>query len=111
MAEEKKDIGGEKQNINEEPEKKLSFFIENIMAQQVDPIKKYEEIHFVDKSKPVWNYSLLTDEDVINFQKGTNYQLYKKFGSHSLQVHNSLGYILLCMGAQCNGRFGNWQFQ
>ena len=39
--------------------------------------KKYEEANFVDTTKPVWNYSLLTDEDVANYQNGTNYQLYK----------------------------------
>ena len=26
--------------------------------------QKYEELNFIDTSKPVWNYSLLTDEDV-----------------------------------------------
>ena len=41
--------------------------------------RPYEEVHFVDASKPVWNYSLLTDEDVRNYQAGTNYALYEKF--------------------------------
>ena len=41
--------------------------------------KKYEEEHFVDINRPVWNYSLLTDEDVSNYQDGTNYCLYEKF--------------------------------
>ena len=36
---------------------------------------KYEQENFVDASKNVWNYSLLTDEDIRNFQNGTNYQL------------------------------------
>ena len=31
--------------------------------------KKYEDIHFVDSTKPVWNYSLFSDEDIKNFQK------------------------------------------
>ncbi|MEP6700822.1 MAG: hypothetical protein ABJA85_05885, partial [Bacteroidota bacterium] len=25
--------------------------------------EKYEDLNFIDSSKPVWNYSLLTDED------------------------------------------------
>ena len=37
----------------------------------------YEDTHFIDTSKSVWNYSLLTDEDVANYQAGKNYQLYK----------------------------------
>ena len=35
--------------------------------------KKYEEEVFVDTSKPVWNYSLLTDEDELNYQQGTHH--------------------------------------
>ena len=33
--------------------------------------KRYEELNFVDTTKPAWNYSLLTDEDVTNYQDGT----------------------------------------
>ena len=36
-------------------------------------VPKYEEIHFVDSSKPVWNYSLFTEEDTHNFQNGIHY--------------------------------------
>ncbi len=35
---------------------------------------KYEEIHFVDSTKPVWNYSLFTEDDIENFRNGTHYQ-------------------------------------
>src|ERR1035437_845711 len=48
--------------------------------------KKYEEIHFVDSTKPVWNYSLFTEEDISNFQYGTHYSLYKLFGNKQLEV-------------------------
>jgi 1,4-alpha-glucan branching enzyme len=54
--------------------------------------KKYEEIHFVDSTKSVWNYSLFTVEDIDNFKNGTHYSLYKKFGSHPLTVLNKPGY-------------------
>ena len=52
-------------------------------AQPVAPITKerYEDGNFVDTSNPVWNYSVLYDDDVANFQNGTHYSLYKKFGS------------------------------
>jgi 1,4-alpha-glucan branching enzyme len=53
--------------------------------------KKYEELHFIDTAKPVWNYSLLSDEDVINFQAGTNYSMYKFLGNKQLQVLETWG--------------------
>lgn len=48
--------------------------------------KKYEEIHFVDTSQPVWNYSLFTEEIIRNFQNGTNYNLYEYFGNKQIEV-------------------------
>ncbi len=77
-------------------------------------IKKYEETLFVDTSKPVWNYSLLTNEDVLNYQNGTNYQLYKKFGSHSIQVNGEWG-MYFCVWApnatsvSVKGNFNDWK--
>ncbi len=53
--------------------------------------KKYEELHFIDTAQPVWNYSLLSDEDVINFQAGTNYSMYKFLGNKQLQVLETWG--------------------
>lgn len=76
--------------------------------------KKYEESHFVDTSKPVWNYSILSDDDVRNFQNGTNYQLYKKFGSHSIQVNEVWG-MYFCVWApngtsvSVKGNFNHWK--
>src|SRR2546430_12573813 len=60
--------------------------------------KSYEDEHFIDTSKLVWNYSLLTDEDVKNYQDGTNYRLYEKFGSHSKKVNNVWG-MYFCVWA------------
>jgi 1,4-alpha-glucan branching enzyme len=60
--------------------------------------KKYEEENFVDTSKTVWNYSILTDDDVTNYQNGTHYSLYKKFGSHSIQVNDVWG-VYFCVWA------------
>lgn len=76
--------------------------------------KKYEDLNFVDTSLPVWNYSVLTDEDVTNYQQGTNYQLYKKFGSHSIQVNERWG-MYFCVWApnatavSVKGNFNHWK--
>jgi len=53
---------------------------------------RYEEQHFVDSARPVWNYSLFTDEDVRNFQNGTNYRLYQHFGAHEREVLGKKGF-------------------
>lgn len=75
--------------------------------------KKYEEENFVDTSRAVWNYSILTDEDVKNYQQGTNYSLYEKFGSHSIQVNDVWG-VYFCVWApnatsiSVVGNFNHW---
>jgi 1,4-alpha-glucan branching enzyme len=77
-------------------------------------VKKYEDTHFVDISKPVWNYSLLTDDDVTNYQSGTHYSLYEKFGSHSIQVNDIWG-MYFCVWApnatsvSVTGNFNHWK--
>ncbi|MCH5718678.1 hypothetical protein [Niabella hibiscisoli] len=43
--------------------------------------ESFEKKNFIDTTKPVWNYSILTEEDITNFQNGSNYTLYEKFGS------------------------------
>ena len=75
--------------------------------------EKFEKENFIDTSKAVWNYSLLTDEDVRNFQDGTNYSLYEKFGSRSLRVNNVWG-MYFCVWAPnatfvfVTGNFNEW---
>jgi len=73
----------------------------------------YELKVFVDTTKPVWNYSLFNEEDVNNFQNGTHYSLYKKFGSHSLTVLNKEGYYFAVWAPNATrvnviGDFNNW---
>jgi len=76
--------------------------------------KAYEDDNFVDSTGPVWNYSLLTEEDVSNYQQGTNYQLYKKFGTHSIKVHGTWG-MYFCVWApnatavSVIGNFNDWK--
>lgn len=47
---------------------------------------RYEDIHFVDTARPVWNYSRFTDEAIRNFQQGTCYDAYQYFGNKQLEV-------------------------
>lgn len=48
--------------------------------------RPYELVHFVDTTRPVWNYSLFTDEVIRNFQQGTCYDAYLYFGNHQRTV-------------------------
>ncbi len=75
--------------------------------------KKYEEEHFVDSAKSVWNYSLFTDEDISNFQNGTHYSLYNLFGSHQIEVLNTNGYYFAVWAPNATfisvtGNFNDW---
>ncbi len=54
--------------------------------------KRYEDIYFVDSARPVWNYSLFSDEDIRNFQAGTLYRAYELFGAHDISVLGRRGY-------------------
>lgn len=74
---------------------------------------KYEEIHFVDSTKNVWNYSLFTDEDIKNFQQGTHYSLYTLFGSRPARVLDTDGYYFAVWAPNASyisvkGNFNNW---
>src|SRR6266516_3032577 len=75
---------------------------------------KYEEEHFVDTSKAVWNYTLLTKDDVKNYQQGTHYSIYEKFGSHSIRVNETWG-MYFCVWApnatsvSVIGNFNHWK--
>ena len=75
--------------------------------------KKYEEIHFVDSTKPVWNYSRFSDEDIRNFQHGTLYRAYDLFGSHETEVLGKQGYYFAVWAPNATyisviGEFNNW---
>jgi len=76
-------------------------------------MKKYEEIHFVDSTKPVWNYSFFTEEHVRNFQQGTHYRLYELFGSHEITVLDNSGYYFAVWAPNATyvsviGNFNDW---
>lgn len=74
---------------------------------------KYEDIHFVDSTKAVWNYSLFSDEDISNFQNGTHYRLYNFFGSHRVDVLGTTGYYFAVWAPNATyvsviGNFNDW---
>ena len=76
-------------------------------------ISKYEDIHFVDSTKPVWNYSLFNEEDITNYKNGTHYSLYNKFGSHAVKVLNTNGFYFSVWAPNATavsviGNFNNW---
>lgn len=91
---------------------------ENIIKNNDDSssstVTRYEDQNFVDTTKPVWNYSLLYDDDVLTFQQGTNYSLYKKFGSKPIAVMGREGYYFCVWAPNATqvsviGDFNNWK--
>ncbi len=85
-----------------------------ILQQQNTAGHKYEEEHFVDSTKPVWNYSLFKEEDISNFQKGTLYNGYEFFGSHKQTVLNTDGYYFAVWAPNATavsviGNFNGWK--
>jgi 1,4-alpha-glucan branching enzyme len=76
-------------------------------------IERYEDKNFVDQSKPVWNYSLLYDDDVAYFQAGSHYSIYKKFGSKRITVFDTEGYYFCVWAPNATkvsviGNFNHW---
>jgi 1,4-alpha-glucan branching enzyme len=76
--------------------------------------KKYEDIHFVDSTKPVWNYSIFTEADIRNFQAGTLYRAYELFGSHQWEVLGQSGYYFAVWAPNATaisvvGNFNDWK--
>jgi 1,4-alpha-glucan branching enzyme len=74
---------------------------------------RYEDANFVDTTRAVWNYSLLYDDDIITFQNGTNYQLYKKFGAKRTTVLGREGFHFTVWAPHATevsviGAFNHW---
>ena len=81
--------------------------------QDIDRTTRYEDQNFVDTSKPVWNYSILYDDDVAYFQAGSHYSIYKKFGSKRLTVLDRDGYYFCVWAPNATqvsviGNFNEW---
>jgi 1,4-alpha-glucan branching enzyme len=83
--------------------------------EKYDERQRYEEIHFVDSTGPVWNYSLFTDEDIKNYQAGTHYRLYELFGAHHITVLDKKGYYFSVWAPNATyisviGNFNDWNY-
>ncbi len=77
---------------------------------------KYEEEHFIDTLKPVWNYSLFNAEDIKNFKAGTLYNGYEKFGCHFLKLLDKEGFYFSVWAPNATkvsviGDFNGWKNQ
>jgi 1,4-alpha-glucan branching enzyme len=80
---------------------------------QTNAVIRYEDANFVDTQKPVWNYSILYDDDIETFQNGTHYRLYEKFGSKQLEVLGQSGYYFAVWAPNATkiavvGDFNEW---
>ncbi|HEY4149702.1 MAG TPA: 1,4-alpha-glucan branching protein GlgB [Chitinophagaceae bacterium] len=76
--------------------------------------RRYEEDHFIDTTGKVWNYSMLSAEDIRNFQHGTHYRLYEKFGSHLHRVNETAGVYFAVWAPNATsisviGNFNDWR--
>jgi 1,4-alpha-glucan branching enzyme len=101
-------------------EKKTTSVVEGAKKEEIQrssnpnsPPKRYEDIHFVDSTKSVWNYSRFSNEDIENFQRGTHYRLYELFGSHAANVLGTKGYYFSVWAPNATyvsviGNFNDW---
>lgn len=76
-------------------------------------IPSYEQVHFVDSSKPVWNYSLFNEETIRNFHQGTCYDAYRFFGNKQLTVLDTPGTYFAVWAPNATavsvcGNFNDW---
>ncbi|MEO5983884.1 MAG: 1,4-alpha-glucan branching protein GlgB [Ferruginibacter sp.] len=74
----------------------------------------YEDEHFIDTTKPVWNYSFFTDQDVSSFSLGKLFTAHEKFGSHSLTVLGKPGFYFAVWAPNATevsviGEFNGWK--
>ncbi|MBI3719188.1 MAG: 1,4-alpha-glucan branching protein GlgB [Sphingobacteriales bacterium] len=83
------------------------------VSKKKDKINKYEEEHFIDSTKSVWNYSRFQGDDIANFQNGTNYRLFELFGSHEMEVLDTPGFYFAVWAPNASfisviGNFNDW---
>ena len=74
----------------------------------------YEDDHFIDSRKMVWNYSFFTEKDIQAFQDGVMSYAYDKFGSHPLRVLDTDGYYFAVWAPSAShvsvvGEFNGWK--
>ena len=74
----------------------------------------YEDDHFIDSTRMVWNYSFFTEEDISRFQKGNMENGYEKFGAHYLRLLNNDGFYFAVWAPNATkvsviGEFNGWK--
>jgi 1,4-alpha-glucan branching enzyme len=74
----------------------------------------YEDEHFIDSTKLVWNYSFFSDTDIQAFKDGELFTAYDKFGSHYLKVLDVNGYYFSVWAPNATavsviGEFNGWK--
>ena len=73
----------------------------------------YEDVHFIDTTKAVWNYSMFNEEVIRNFQAGTLYNAYAFFGNKQIQVLGRTGTYFAVWAPNATaisvtGNFNDW---
>ncbi len=87
MQESKKSTGKKSDSVKKTSESKMTVKKKKTSDDvQVTIPQRYEDIHFVDSGRAVWNYSLFDDEVIRNFQQGTCYNAYEFFGNKQIEV-------------------------
>ena len=84
--------------------------------QQAQITARYEDRHFVDTTRSVWNYSRFEGDDISNFQQGTNYRCYELFGAHEMEVLGTRGFYFAVWAPNATyisviGNFNQWNVQ
>ena len=73
----------------------------------------YEDEHFIDSTKSVWNYSLLNNKIIDLFQRGELSKAYEVFGCHQLTALNTQGFYFAVWAPNAEsvsvvGDFNEW---
>ena len=73
----------------------------------------YENKHFVDSTKPVWNYSFFDAISIARFQAGDMENAYEYFGSQSITVLSTTGFYFAVWAPNATavtvmGEFNEW---
>ncbi len=76
----------------------------------------YEDDHFIDSAKLVWNYSFFSAEEIDRFQHGHLHNAYDKFGAHPLTLLGTDGYYFAVWAPNATavsvvGEFNGWKKQ
>src|SRR5688500_16955452 len=74
----------------------------------------YEDDHFIDSTKLVWNYSFFSATDIDRFQKGNMENAYEKFGAHYLHLLHNDGFYFAVWAPNATkvsviGAFNGWK--